>query len=222
MGKNHTQQKKFWEDTKRTKRRHPDHPVVRAFVLPKINFIKENINLKKEDTLLDVGCGNGFFTYHFAKLCDVTGLDFSKQMLKINVHDKLIHGDAENLPFEDNSFNIVFCSNLLHHLKNPETAIKEMKRVAKKYIIISEPNRNNPLMFLFGLIKKVERQSLKFTKKYLNKICKKINIFPFKSLISGFIYPNKTPNIKWLLFLLEKFNFNQPFGAYVTIIYKKQ
>lgn len=222
MEKIYVQQKKFWEDKKRIKRRHPNHPVVRAFILPKINFIRKNINLSKNNTLLDVGCGNGFFTYHLAKLCNVTGLDFSKQMLKINPHYKLVHGNAESLPFDNNSFDIAFCSDLLHHLENPEKAIKEMKRVAKEYIVISEPNRNNPLMFLFGLIKKEERKSLRFTKKFLNKICRELDLAPIKSLTSGFIYPNKTPNIKILLSILKKLNFNQPLGSYVTIIYKKQ
>lgn len=222
MRKIYIQPKKFWEDKKRTKRRHPNHPTVRAFVLPKINFIKKNINLSPNDTLLDVGCGNGFFTYHLANFCDVTGLDFSKQMLKINPHHKLVHGDAKNLPFDNNSFDIAFCSNLLHHLKNPKKAIQEMKRVAKEYVIISEPNRNNPLTFLFHLIKKRERKSLRFTKKFLNKICKELDLTPIKSLISGFIYPNKTPNIKILLSILKKLDFNQPLGSYVTIIYKKQ
>lgn len=222
MDKTYSEQKKFWENEKRTKRRHPNHPVVRAFSLPKVRFISKNINLSKKNTLLDVGCGNGFFTYHFAKLCDVTGIDFSEQMLKINPHYKLIRGDAENLPFANNSFDIAFCSNLLHHLRNPEKAINEMKRVSKKYVIISEPNRNNPLMFLFGLIKKEERGSLKFTKNYLNEICQKLNLIPVKSFTSGFVFPNKTPNIKILLSILEKLNFNHPLGICTTIIYKKQ
>lgn len=222
MDKTHLQQKEFWENKKRAKRRHPNHLVVRAFVLPKIDFIKKNIKISPEDTLLDVGCGNGYFTYHLAKLCDVTGLDFSEQMLKINPHHKLVKGDAENLPFDKNSFNIVFCSNLMHHLKNPKKAIEEMKRVAKNYVIISEPNRNNPLMFLFGLIKKEERNSLRFTKKYLNKMAQKTNLLPVKSFTSGFVFPNKTPKLKLLLSILKKFNFNQPFGGYITVIYKKQ
>ena len=218
----HIQQKKFWEDKRRSKRRCPNHPVVRAFVSPKINFILENLKLSKKATLLDVGCGNGFFTYHLGKLCNVTGLDFSEQMLKINPHPRLVNGDAKNLPFNNNSFDIVFCSNLLHHLENPEITIREMKRVAKNYVILSEPNRNNPLMFLFGLIKKEERKSLNFTKRYLNKICKNINLQPIKALLSGFIYPNKTSDNKILLSFLKKLDFNNPLGSYVTIIYKKQ
>lgn len=214
-------QKEFWENKKRAERRRPNHPVIEAFVSPKINFIKKTIRILPKNTLLDVGCGNGYFTYHLAKLCDVTGLDFSEQMLKINPHHKLIQGDAESLPFKDNSFDIVFCSNLLHHLKNPQTAVREMWRVAKNYVILSEPNRNNPLMLLFGLIKKEERGSLKFTKNYMNKLATKASLIMLKSFTSGLIFPNKTPNLKFLLSILKIFDFNQPLGGYITIIYKK-
>lgn len=214
-------QKKFWENQKRSQRRSPKHPVVKAFVLPKIKFITRNINISQKTNLLDVGCGNGFFTYYLAKLINVTGLDFSKQMLKINPHHKLIQGEAENLPFNNDSFDIVFCSDLLHHLNEPIKVIVEMRRVAKNYVIISEPNRNNPLMFLFGLIKKEERGSLKFTKEYLNRICKKQDLKPIRSLTSGLIYPNKTPNNKILLKLLKIFDINNLLGSYITIIYQK-
>lgn len=214
-------QKDFWESEKQIKRRRPFHPVIRAFVLPKIKFIQENISLTKDTSLLDVGCGNGFFTYYFRQICQVTGLDFSRQMLAMNPHDtdKLILGEAENLPFPNDSFDIVFCSNLLHHLQNPAKALAEMKRTAKTYIIVSEPNRNNPFLFIFNLLKKEERKALKFNKKYLIKLGEKIGLKKINVLISGLIFPNKTP--VFLLPLLNNFNFPQPWGGYITIIFKK-
>lgn len=199
-----------------TNRRHPTHPVVKAFVLPKINFIQINIDIENK-TLLDVGCGNGFFTYNFRRrYCDAIGLDNSEQMIRTNPCNKLILGDANQLPFSKNSFDIVFCSNLLHHLDNPEKAIKEMKRVARGYIIVSEPNRNNPFIFLFALFKKDERNILKSTKNYIKKIC---NLELIKSLTSGLVFPNATP--KCLLPILKGFEFNQYFGGHITSIFKK-
>lgn len=198
-------QKKFWENHNLIKRRHPSHPVIRAFVEPKIQFIQKNISLAKDSTLLDVGCGNGFFTYYFAKICQVTGLDFSKKMLEINPHHKLVHGDAENLPFPDESFDITFCSNLLHHLENPERTMQEMKRVAREYVIISEPNRSNPFLFFFDLIKKEERGGLKFTKNYLINLGRSLGLKNVNCLVSGMIFPNKTPIN--LLPILKKLDF---------------
>ena len=187
--------------------------------MPKIEFVKKNISLLKNTTLLDIGCGNGFFTYYFAKICQVTGLDFSKKILEINPHNKLVYGDAENLPFPDQSFDITFCSSLLHHLNNPKKAMQEMKRVSKKYIIISEPNRNNPLVFFFSLIKKEERGALKFNKNYLINLGKNLSLKNINHSVSGMIFPNKAPII--LLPFLKIFDFSWFFGGYITIIFKK-
>ena len=212
-------QKHFWESRHLIKRRHPTHPVVKAFVAPKIRFIQKNIPLTKDITLLDVGCGNGFFTYYFAKICQVTGLDFSKQMLKINPHDKLVQGSAEDLPFPDESFDIAFCSNMLHHLSDPKKALQEMKRVTKKYIVISEPNRNNPFIFFFSLIKKEERGALEFTKNYLINLGQSLDLKAVNCSIAGLIFPNKTP--RFLLPILKNFDFHQPWGGIITIVFEK-
>ena len=212
-------QKEFWENKDKIKRRHPAHPAVWAYVAPKIKFIQKNVPLAKDISLLDVGCGNGFFTYHFAKICQVTGLDFSKQMLALNPHNRLVCGQAENLPFADNSFDVVFCSSLLHHLPQPAKAVEEMKRVARSYVIVSEPNRNNPLLFFFNLFRKEEKGGLKFTKNYLIGLGQNLGLKKITCLTSGMVFPNKTPKV--LLPFLKLFDFNQPWGAIVTVIFEK-
>lgn len=205
----------YWANLE--KRRKPHHPVIRAFVEPKLNFIKENIRLSKNTKILDVGCGNGFFSYYFEKICDTTGIDFSEKMIKLNPIKKKYVMDAYNLKFKNNSFDVVFCSNLLHHLDNPKKAVKEMIRVSKKYIVVSEPNRNNPFMFLFGLFKRGERSTLKVSSKFLKRFFGEEKII--NSTISGLVFPNKTP--KRLLPFLKRLDFKQPLGAYCIVIAKK-
>ena len=73
--------------------------------------------------ILDVGCGNGFFTYYFSKLAYTVGIDYSRYMLSINPGALLIQGSALALPFKTDSFDLVFCSNLLHHVKDPEAVV---------------------------------------------------------------------------------------------------
>ncbi|CAD6492623.1 MAG: Ubiquinone/menaquinone biosynthesis C-methyltransferase UbiE [Candidatus Argoarchaeum ethanivorans] len=151
-------------------------------------------------SILDVGCGNGFFTYYFSKLAYTVGIDYSRYMLSINPCDLLIQGSALQLPFKTNSFDLIFCSNLLHHVEDPESVVSEMKRVSKKFVILSEPNRNNPLMALFSVLVREERGQLKFSLSYLKKVAisSGLNILDACSL--GSVVPNKTP-----LFLLELF-----------------
>jgi len=99
------------------------------------NRIAKFANVRKDRTLLDVGIGAGDLTSLFrAKF--ITGVDISHAMLneckKLHPDYKLILGDAEKLPFEDNSFDIVCCRNLLQNFDNPTRAFKEMVRVLKR------------------------------------------------------------------------------------------
>jgi len=85
-----------------------------------------------EGNILDNGCGIGHL---FEKIPGnrVVGLDLSKEMLRCAAKrsDRLVLGNSQDLPFQDNSFNLVFCRSLLHHLPQPELAVREMHRVLK-------------------------------------------------------------------------------------------
>ena len=213
-------QKDYWEREKLNERRNPSHIIIKEYVEPKINEIKKSITIDKNTKLLDVGCGNGFFSYYFEKMCDTTGVDYSKKMILSNPIKKKYLMNATDLKFEDNSFNIVFCNAFLHHLDNMDAVIKEMKRVSKKYVVILEPNRNNPLMFLFSLIMKEERKALKFSLSYLEKLVKLNGLKLVSSFSYGLIVPNKTPKI--LLPLFRLFNFRFFFGITNFVICEKQ
>jgi len=213
-------QKLFWE--KDRERRSPAHPSVCAFVTPKIDFIHKFIldnNSGKPFSLLDVGAGNGYFSHYFEQLYDTVALDFSFQMLKANPCKNKVLGSANELPFPDGSFDIVFCSNLLHHLSDPTRAIAEMKRVSRRYMILSEPNRNNPLMYLFGLLNGVEKGSLKFSLRYMCQLAKAVNFKILAATSLGAILPNKTP--RWLLPWLKKIDGQSTIAFYNIIIAEK-
>ena len=98
--------------------------------------------------ILDVGCGTGVISLLLAELeHSVTGIDLSEGMLKkakekartFSLPVEFKNGDAEDLPFEDEAFDVVTNRHLLWALPNPEKAISEWKRVLKpggKVIII--------------------------------------------------------------------------------------
>ena len=125
--------------------RDPWHPVVSAYADPKVEFIKRYVPLK--GPVLDLGCGNGIFTLRLASEgADVTGLDYSRHLLGQNEHSRLVCGDATSLPFPDRNFEVVFEANLLHHVADREVVIQEMARTSRRYVVLLEPNRYNPLM----------------------------------------------------------------------------
>jgi ubiquinone/menaquinone biosynthesis C-methylase UbiE len=93
--------------------------------------------------LLDVGCGTGYLlSLAKARGFDAIGTDASIGMLKkaketYGFEDKiLIHAPAEELPFNDNFFDIVIASGSLVHIANINDAAREMRRVLKSGAIL--------------------------------------------------------------------------------------
>jgi len=99
------------------------------------------INPKQDDKILDVGCGTGRFLAHFPKT-NAIGVDFSLNMLmeakKTGV--ALVCGDAEHLPFKDDSFDVVHSAGLMGVFKSKKI-VEEMARVTHpgKHIYVSFP-----------------------------------------------------------------------------------
>lgn len=91
-------------------------------------------------SLVDIGCGRGYFLDLVAEkhpALALTGVDFHDNVpLKKSAY---VSANVEALPFADKSFDVVTCSHVIEHLKNLPKAIEEMKRVARKQIIIATP-----------------------------------------------------------------------------------
>lgn len=95
----------------------------------------------KNKVVADLGAGTGFISLKVAEKADIVfSIDASKNMLRElnksaqalglkNIYP--ITGDLENLPLFDNSVDVVFINMALHHVVNPNKAIKEMKRILK-------------------------------------------------------------------------------------------
>lgn len=215
-------QKDYWENNANA--RSYDHPIVEFFVKQRLDWISEHIDLKTVKSAFDVGCGDGFATYYFDKIIPhVEGGDIAEYMLERNpIPKKYLHViDAEDLPLKDNSFDMTYTWEVLHHVPHPQKAVDEMARVAKKYVVIFEPNRTNPLQFGFGLLNKQERGTLRSTKGYLEKLCKNAGLKIVASDFVGKIPPNKTP--EKLMPLMKSINFksNVFTGISIAIIAEK-
>lgn len=98
--------------------------------------------VEKGATALDVCCGTADWTIALAKAAGpegrVTGLDFSEKMLEAGKPKvaqfstiDLMHGNAMDLPFEDNTFDYVTIGFGLRNVPNYDTVLKEMYRVVK-------------------------------------------------------------------------------------------
>ena len=164
---------------------------------PIMEKIKEIIPIEKNTSILDVGCGSGNFTYQFSLLSDnVLGIDHSEYIFEKNPHKDLMLSDATKMSFKDNSFDVVFCSDTLHHVPEYEKVIEEMVRISKKYVVIMEANPLNPLIAGVGLMRKEERILITnpLTLKKVKKLLREINILFSKHILS-FFFTNAFANL---------------------------
>lgn len=112
-----------------------------GFISKKVEFIKKIIPFDV-NSIIDLGCGNGLITNELNELYNrVVGVDISKEALSF-IKGKSICCNCNSIPVENNSFDLVFSSEMLEHLENDtlSTTIEEMKRISSKYILITVPN----------------------------------------------------------------------------------
>jgi SAM-dependent methyltransferase len=99
-------------------------------------------NLKGITSVLDVGCGPGFYCAELARRgFNVRGIDYSKGVICKAKKDfpKIIFdaGSAYNLPYSDKSFDLILCIGLLQCAYDANKILRELARTSKKYIILS-------------------------------------------------------------------------------------
>jgi SAM-dependent methyltransferase len=111
-----------------------------------LDMTAQRLELNSMSSMLDVGCGNGHWTRILApyleKHASITAVDSDPRWFQENKEleeffdnssqsFELKEGNAQRLPFQDNSFDLVTCQTLLIHVPEPAKAISEMKRVVK-------------------------------------------------------------------------------------------
>jgi demethylmenaquinone methyltransferase/2-methoxy-6-polyprenyl-1,4-benzoquinol methylase len=107
--------------------------------------------------VLDVGCGTGFATEGLLQRTEhIHGLDQSAHQLS-KAYEKFgkrgpvrfYRGDAERLPFADDSFDVVWSSGSIEYWPSPVTALAELRRVAKpgSQVLVVGPDYPNNSVF---------------------------------------------------------------------------
>lgn len=123
------------------------NPIGRMFLN---NFLKTAVNTIRPlniETILDAGCGEGFTLQKLReeKIGKVyKGIEFDSEAVlvanKMYPNIEVEQGDIYKLPFKNNTFDLVVCTEVLEHLENPRKAYRELLRVSRKYVLISVPN----------------------------------------------------------------------------------
>ena len=106
------------------------------------NIIPDDVN-----SIIDIGCGKGEIINSLSSIkknikllaVDVTDIN------KANIKSDFLIGSLPNIKVKDKSFDLVLCLEVLEHLSNDifQESLNELSRIAKKYIIIGVPYREN-------------------------------------------------------------------------------
>ena len=117
-------------------------------------------------TVLDIGCGGGLFAEEVAKLgCQVIGIDPSARSIEIaKQHAKKMRlpityrvASGEKIPFDDNTFDMVFCCDVLEHVRDVSDVIAESARVLKAGGIYMYDTINRTLFSKFIMITLIQK-----------------------------------------------------------------
>jgi len=200
--------------------------------------------------ILDVGCGTGANLEMLAQFGEAEGVDVSDDALEFCRAKglKTHKGLAEKLPFADESFDLVTALDVVEHLDDDVSGLKEMNRVLKKdgRTLIFVP----AFMWLWGVQDDISNHRIRYTKKQIVERLEKAgfeieratyaNWTFFAPILAGRtlmkitgIKPESENNVNisalngffGKLFSTERFwlkNFNFPFGVSIVIVAKKK
>lgn len=110
-----------------------------------VQDISNYYKLKDGSKILDVGCAKGFMLYDFYKLnrnFQLHGIDISEYAIENSIEElkpNLKIANAINIPYDDNSFDLVISINTIHNLdkKNCANSLKEISRVSRENAFIT-------------------------------------------------------------------------------------
>lgn len=134
-------------DTSNYRKHTHANPIQRRLIDRFHRSILNQIAALAPETFLDAGCGEGFV----AKLLlqelpglALTGFDFNPDAVEVakakNPGSTFMTASIFDLPFDDDSFDVVGCFEVLEHQTDPLPALKELARVARKAVILSVPH----------------------------------------------------------------------------------
>jgi ubiquinone/menaquinone biosynthesis C-methylase UbiE len=131
-----------------------------ACTAPENRFILKHLGDVKDKYLLDLGCGAGENSVYFSRLgAHCVASDYSPGMVEVALRLAESNGvavegrviNAMAIDYPDNTFDIVYAANLLHHIPDPLLSIREIHRVLKPggKMCFWDPLRHNPVINVY-------------------------------------------------------------------------
>jgi ubiquinone/menaquinone biosynthesis C-methylase UbiE len=103
----------------------------------KAAIIAAHLTILPTDKVIDVGCGTGLGSQFIAgKAKEIVGIDTSKELIKHCPFPAVI-AKAEDIPYDDEYFDVAVCVSAVHNFDDVEAGLKEISRVTKREAAIT-------------------------------------------------------------------------------------
>lgn len=174
-------------------------------------FFEKWLNITKNDRILDIGCRDGSTVNYLNKNNPsiAFGLDIDKKSVLSHGFKNLICGDALNLPFKDNSFTKVICSEVLEHVKNDNLMLSNIRCILKKSgkLYLTTPREIKFFDFWDPAYIKLHLFDKKSIHMHysISKLRKKIKENGFKILKTEVLYSYEWLFLRWVNVVLKYF-----------------
>jgi SAM-dependent methyltransferase len=121
------------------------NPIVQRMIGRFFDELRALIGPLAPDRVLDAGCGEGETIARLGELLgdrisavDISPYSVDRTSARLPGVDVAL-ASVENLPFADDSFDLVLCLEVIEHLEHPERAVRELARVGSRDIVVSVP-----------------------------------------------------------------------------------
>lgn len=146
---------------------------------------------QKSLILLDIGCGCGIFMKDLAPYGEVVGIDLSAEALRFCQQRGLAHlirGDAEMLPFSQNTFDLLTANDLLEHVEDDRRSLHEffalLKPGGRLFVFVPA------YQFLWSLQDEISHHKRRYTKRQLTQLIASAGFIPeYITYANTFLFP---------------------------------
>ncbi len=165
-------------------------------------------DLYKDKRVLDLACGDGEYLSNFSK--SSVGVDISEKNIdycKKRGLNVLYANLNKELPFFDNSFDVIYASNIIEHVESPFNFLRECRRIVKSdgYIILCIPNEQSLIHLIYPYFDKEGKHLYAFTLNNIRALLRAAKLNEYSIVADCHSMKTNKLHLTWMLNQVGRF-----------------